>query len=115
MERWLVCGGRDYSSLERACEVLDRLEEQRGAPGIVIQGGARGADWCAAKWAQSRGHHFAHVPALWGHHKHYAGPLRNEAMLLLRPDIVIAFPGGRGTDDMKRRAYEADIELLEVE
>jgi hypothetical protein len=31
-----------------------------------------------------------------------------------RPELVIAFLGGRGTADMMRRAREAGIEVVEV-
>ena len=31
-----------------------------------------------------------------------------------KPDLVIAFPGGKGTADMARRAREAGIEVIEV-
>lgn len=31
-----------------------------------------------------------------------------------KPDLVIAFPGGRGTADMVRRARAAGIEVREI-
>jgi UDP-N-acetylmuramoylalanine-D-glutamate ligase len=31
-----------------------------------------------------------------------------------KPDLVVAFPGGRGTADMVRRAKEAGVEVIEV-
>jgi len=31
-----------------------------------------------------------------------------------KPDLVLAFPGGRGTDDMVRRAEKAGIEVRRV-
>ena len=31
-----------------------------------------------------------------------------------RPDFVVAFPGGRGTADMCRRAREAGLEVVEI-
>ena len=31
-----------------------------------------------------------------------------------KPDLVVAFPGGKGTADMTRRAREAGIEAIEV-
>lgn len=38
-----------------------------------------------------------------------AGPIRNSFMLALGPDLVLAFPGGRGTADMVRQASEAGV------
>jgi hypothetical protein len=35
-------------------------------------------------------------------------------MLEYGPDLVVAFPGGRGTADMVRRAKAAGCEVLEV-
>jgi hypothetical protein len=31
-----------------------------------------------------------------------------------KPELVVAFPGGRGTADMMRRAREAGVEVIEV-
>ena len=44
-----------------------------------------------------------------------AGPIRNQQMLDEgKPDLVVAFPGGRGTANMMRIAREAGIEVIEV-
>jgi hypothetical protein len=44
-----------------------------------------------------------------------AGPIRNQRMLEEgKPDLVMAFPGGRGTADMVRRGKEAGVEVIEV-
>jgi hypothetical protein len=32
-----------------------------------------------------------------------------------KPDLVIAFPGGRGATDMVRRAREAGVETIEIQ
>jgi hypothetical protein len=31
-----------------------------------------------------------------------------------KPDLVVAFPGGRGTADMVKRAKKANVEVIEV-
>jgi hypothetical protein len=36
-------------------------------------------------------------------------------MLMQRPDVVIAFPGGAGTADMVRKARVAGVRVMEVE
>lgn len=33
---------------------------------------------------------------------------------LAKPDVVVAFKGGRGTADMVRRAREAGVKVIEV-
>jgi hypothetical protein len=44
-----------------------------------------------------------------------AGPVRNQRMLDEgKPDLVVAFLGGKWTADMMRRAREAGIEVIEV-
>ena len=97
--RILVCGGRDFVDYER----LERVLDASGAT-LIIHGGARGADSLAGAWAKKR-----NVPVLvfyadWSVGRK-AGILRNQKMLDEgKPDKVIAFPGGRGTADMVRRA-----------
>lgn len=81
----------------------------------IIHGGARGADEGANDWAGSE-----HVPARafhadWRKHGNAAGPIRNQRMIDEgKPDIVIAFPGGRGTADMVRLAEAAGIPVIHV-
>lgn len=111
----LVCGGRDYKDRERVFDVLDRFHGKTKIT-VLIHGNANGADSLADEWAQSRGVQPARCPALWAYyHKSNpkaAGAIRNKAMLTLAPDQVIAFPGGRGTENMIRLAKEAGIHVL---
>lgn len=116
--RLLVCGGRDYEGPVKDFLTnwwLDNTadSEGNGAEIVVITGGCpTGADQLARWWAEMQGMHYVTVPALWKRHGKAAGPLRNEAMLLLQPDVVIAFPGGKGTEDMVRRAEKAGIPVV---
>lgn len=106
-ETVLVCGGRDYADRESVWAALDTI-----APTAIIEGGARGADELARAWAQARGVPCTTVCADWHSHGRSAGPRRNAAMLKLYPTLVLAFPGGRGTADMVRRALRAGIEVV---
>jgi hypothetical protein len=55
-------------------------------------------------------------PADWAKHGRAASPIRNQQMLDEgRPNLVVAFPGGRGTADMVRRARSAGVEVIEVD
>lgn len=100
----LVCGGRDYSNWEFVKQYLDSLDDVE----MVIQGGAKGADSLAKRWARERGIHCAQVDAMWEIGRG-AGPARNRAMLLLRPDYVVGFDGGVGTRHMLSVARKAGI------
>lgn len=109
----LVTGGRDYEDRAHVIRVLDSEHEAEPID-LLVQGGARGADLFAKEWAMSRGVHYATIPALWDAHGKAAGPIRNTAMLLVQPTELIAFPGGRGTRDMVKKAVDAGLEILQV-
>lgn len=118
MRRVLVCGGRDYANHDRVHEALDLLHDADTIVAI-IHGGASGADAFAEHWALT---HFdwesidcIAFPADWKEHGRAAGPIRNARMLHEgKPDLVVAFPGGRGTADCVGRARELGIDVLEV-
>ena len=103
-----VCGGRDYDDRAGLFETMDLLHGRLGIT-CVIQGGASGADQLAYEWAASRMIMVENVPADRKKHGRAAGPIRNRAMLDLKPAVVVAFPGGRGTADMMRQAREARV------
>lgn len=104
----LVCGGRNFNDSILLLSALSKAHAHRPI-GLLIHGGAKGADIMAGAWAKGRGIHVARVDALWDAHGKAAGPARNRAMLLLKPDVVIAFPGGSGTAHMVGIAREAGI------
>lgn len=100
----LVCGGRDYVNGTHVSSVLDKF-----MPNEIICGGASGADDLAIAWAKRHGKvvHI-HYPD-WDSLGRSAGPIRNGEMLDEAPDVVIAFPGGKGTADMIRQANKAGV------
>lgn len=112
----LVCGGREYGDKEHLHEFLDALIEYEGnqhAGLLIIHGDARGADRLAHGWAVERGYQPVRVPALWDTHGNRAGAIRNANMLLLDPQLVVAFPGGAGTAHMVRIAKAKKIKVVE--
>lgn len=110
--RVLVCGGRDYCDLPTVNAFLDGITPR---PTMIIHGGARGADECAWRWACRSCVPDEAYPADWKTHGRAAGPIRNQRMLDEgKPDLVVAFPGGRGTADMVRRAKAAGVKVIEV-
>lgn len=113
-ERILVCGGRDYNDQAMVFGALDMQAEQ-GPINAIIQGDCpTGADKLARMWAISRNEHYDCYPADWRAHGKAAGPIRNQRMLdEAKPTKVFAFPGGRGTADMVRRAKAAGVPVYQ--
>lgn len=112
-ERVLVCGGRDFRHRHIVFDELDRHSADWGPFKVVIQGGASGADWLAREWAEERGLEVVTFAADWQKHGPAAGPIRNQQMIDEgKPDIVVAFPGGRGTHDMMSRSTKAKLQSI---
>lgn len=112
--RVLVCGGRDYFDWPHMFKVLDDFH---GGDRItrIIDGAATGADTGAEFWAFCRGIPYEDFPANWAKNGLKAGALRNNVMLIIgRPEIIIAFPGGPGTADMVKRAHKMHVPVLEI-
>lgn len=117
--RVIVCGGRDYFDGDHIHNTLCDIDAERGPITCVIHGAATGADTEGMIWAQTMAtiRKVTHAPfrADWRAHGKAAGPIRNQRMLDEgRPDLVIAFPGGKGTADMVSRARQAGIEVIEI-
>ena len=118
----LVCGSRDYTDRKHLWDTLDQLHAITPI-GLVIEGGARGADRLARAWAIARGIEFKAYPADWKRYKKRAGPIRNQQMLdEAHPDAVVAFPlalplpeKGSGTADMVNRATDAGVHVRVIE
>ena len=112
--RVLVCGGRNYTDGSRLSAVLHKLHQEAGID-LIIEGGAKGADFLAHVWATMEDVPTERFEADWENQGSFAGPARNKRMLDEgKPDLVIAFPGGRGTADMCRKARRAGVEVIEI-
>lgn len=108
MMRVLVCGGRDYRNPQAVYDALSALDDVS----VVIEGGALGADCFAAEWADKTGTEHLQFTADWKAHGRAAGPIRNKKMLDEgKPDLVLAFPGGRGTANMVKQARERGVRV----
>lgn len=113
--RVLVCGGRDFDDRELMERVLTRIDAEHPIS-VIIEGGGRGADHLAFsiasvgnRWGTST------YDADWETHGRAAGPMRNQRMLDEgKPDLVVAFPGGRGTANMVKLALKAGVRVIEV-
>ena len=110
MYKILVCGGRDFNDLKQMFSVLDAIHTKHNIT-CLVSGRASGADSLACLWADRNNVATSIHYADWDKYGKSAGPIRNQLMLELHPDIkqVIAFPGGSGTRDMTDRALAASF------
>jgi hypothetical protein len=109
----LVTGGRTYANRELLFTTLDAIHAETPVT-LLLNGGADGADAHARDWASSRRVCFRIFHAHWTLFGSAAGPIRNSEMIAECPDLVVAFPGGRGTADCVRKARAKGIEVREV-
>jgi hypothetical protein len=128
--RVLVCGGRDYGKQwdeHLNCVVTDThavhklhyilqdiLDTHLESELVIVHGAAPGADSLASAWAKSK--HIAEMsfPADWSGGKS-AGIERNIQMLEeSEPNLVVAFPGGRGTAHMVGLARKTKTPLIVI-
>lgn len=108
----IVCGGRDYTDMDGAFKALDNLHTKLNFT-QVVEGGARGADFLGRCWAAKNRIPCKTYSADWALHGRAAGMLRNKRMLEEgKPNLVVAFPGGRGTKNMITIARQGGISVV---
>lgn len=117
MSRVIVCGSRDgMRCWDLVARALSSFDHDRFSIQHVIVGSLRGVDRAAFDWALKFERSATVVPAHWNDLGKAAGPARNERMYREhKPDAVIAFPGGRGTEHMKLVATRAHCPLWTCE
>lgn len=107
----LVTGGRAYSDKNHIYKVLDSIRPID----LLVHGGATGADSLAGKWAEDREISCARNPAKWIMLGKSAGHFRNAWMLdKFEPNLVVAFPGRRGTTGCVEAAKKRGIEVIDA-
>ena len=108
----LVCGGRTFHDRQLLFNILDNLEIK---PTLIVHGAANGADILSGDWAKKRNIPVKEYPAEWSKYGKSAGLVRNTSMLMKeKPDLVVAFPGGRGTAHMVLSARKNGTKVKEV-
>lgn len=113
--RVLICGGRDFADEQALDAALDQILEYTGRSlECLISGGAPGADRLAEKLADHLGVPIMVFPAPWAKFGRSAGPVRNGWMLRFgKPDVVLAMPGGKGTQNMIAQAAANNIPVVQ--
>lgn len=129
--RILVCGGRTFTDTSIIFGYLDFKSRDFTEDAVIIHGAARGADSKAGEWAHIRGYKVEEFPAKWNDLAHpdaviattsygklynkNAGFIRNQQMLVEgKPDLVIAFPGGGGTENMIKQSKLAGLAPIRI-
>ena len=113
--RTIIAGGRDYHITQ--ADVM-RLNQLRNAIPIteVVNGKARGVDTAGRLWAINRDIPVKDFDAEWEVYgrtgPNHAGNVRNQEMADYA-EVLIAFPGGDGTDDMVNRARVAGLVVFD--
>ncbi len=132
MMRVLVCGGRNFEDSLFLSKVLNLLTSKYPIH-LVITGDARGADSLARKWATERHILYVGYKARWDEFTefNYVKPVKKQVggriinvtagldrnFLMLReakPDLVVAFPGGTGTQHMINLATQAGVKVWKL-
>lgn len=109
----IICGGRNYHFTESDIQILNDLHRKHKIT-EVVSGACRGADQEGECWAKLNDIPVKQFMPAWDDKGSAAGPIRNQAMANYA-EACICFPGGHGTQDMKRRAEEKGLITFEVE
>ena len=107
----IIAGGRDFIGNKKHINFLDAVFREYEI-NTVVTGGARGADEFGYQYARHNGVSVFVFNADWDKYGRGAGPIRNEQMAALA-DMYILFPGSRGTYDMKCRASNHRLKIIE--
>lgn len=114
----LVCGGRNFTDralLEQALDEWLKVISKLIVGYDPVRKYPKGTDEMAYNWAIKRCIPYQCYPADWGKHGRSAGPIRNTQMRIEgKPDLVMAFEGGKGTKNMVEQAIEAKIPLVQI-
>jgi len=113
MTRVIICGGRKFRDWEFLKQTLDALHEEHQFT-LIMHGAAPGADTLAGTWAATHSLKVKSYPALWATYGRSAGMIRNKVMIDQSPDLVVAFPGGRGTEGMVALARQRKVKVISL-
>ena len=106
----LITGSRHWSDKEAIERAIARAN-----PNTIIEGGAPGADAIAKEYAQKKSIKVIEVKADWDKYGKRAGPMRNSAMIAMKPDLVLAFSNDlsndKGTRDTVNKATKKGIKV----
>lgn len=111
----LISGGRSNYFNKAAIEFLTALFFKHNFS-LLLNGMAKGIDASARSWAQTKDLPIKEFYPAWEKHGKKAGILRNLEMLdeLTKNDMVIVFPGGPGSDHVRKEAAKRGFNLIDL-
>ena len=109
----LVCGSRGFNDYVLMKTQIMKLLNRFDTTITIISGGAKGADTLAEDVAKQLGISTTILKPNWDKHGKSAGMIRNNAMLDMKPNIVLAFWDGKskGTKHTIAEARKRKIEV----
>ncbi len=114
----LVCGDRNYEDSDLLFSILNELHREHKVV-EVVHGAAKGADILGHIWAHHNGVKATPVYADWKQFGRAAGTIRNNKMLEMQPDLVVAFhkniSESKGTISCLKAAEKLGIKTLLIE
>ncbi len=110
--RVIIAGSRLTSIRDEAIDCAF-MHLHMGPIAAILEGGAPGVDCSARIWAEANGIPVETFKPDWDLGR-MAGPIRNHAMAMAATHLL-AFPGGRGTQDMINRARNQRLTILQVD
>ena len=111
--RVLICGGRHFDDDGLIKSELSKLHETIPID-VLIHGGLPTIGTSAENWARRNGVHLVRYPANFSLGKQ-GDVLRDRFMLEDgRADMLLVFPGGRRTAELRNHARRTDLQIFEV-
>ena len=114
-----VTGGRKFKGSGIVRGAMEAVIDRTGEPiSEVVVGDALGADQLARVWAAQNHIKLTILAADWITYGKAAGPIRNRAIVdILKAEkgCLVAFRGGRGTDNCKLQAYRAGVPVIVID
>lgn len=111
--RIVVTGGRDYDDWAMLQDILNHMNPKE----VYVGDCPTGADKMALDWCELNRIRPTVFKADWNKFNKAAGPIRNTEMLEEAGSkaLVIAFPGGRGTEHCVKTAVGLNMIVMRVE
>ena len=107
-----VTGGRDFADRLFIWETMDFALGYYNIHKILV-GDARGVDTLVVEWCIEASMPVEIFQARWDEYGRAAGMIRNQTMLNQRPEYLLAFPGGTGTNGCVKEAKKRWIPVID--